>query len=211
MSGGLRPLTGGPLPRAVRPLRRLIAGRADTRRRTAPGAGERAAPAGDRAVPAGRRRALSAGLATATVLTTASALWLGFQVHEQRAAEQRRQDILAAARQSALNFTSLDYRRYDRDSGNVLKGATGDFKKQFAAQTEELTELVARNKSVSEGQVLEAGLVRSGARTARVLVVADSKVTNTAVPKGEARTYRLQLDLVLEGGRWLTSDVEFVG
>ncbi|CAL9289751.1 hypothetical protein [Streptomyces sp. SudanB52_2052] len=204
MSGGLRPLTGGPLPRAVRPLRRLLAGRADTRRRTAPGVGEYA-------MPAGRRRALSAGLAAATVVTTASALWLGLQVQEQRAAEQRRQDILAAARQSALNFTSLDYRRYDRDSGNVLKGATGDFKKQFAAQTKELTELVARNKSVSEGQVLEAGLVRSGARTARVLVVADSKVTNTAVPKGEARTYRLQLDLVLEGGRWLTSDVEFVG
>ncbi|MEU0729882.1 hypothetical protein [Streptomyces sp. NPDC006140] len=204
MSGGLRPLTGGPLTRAVRPLRRLIAGRADTRRPTA-------GQAGDRAAPAGRRRALSAGLAAATVVTTVSALWLGFQVHEQRAAEQRRQDILAAARQSALNFTSLDYRHYDRDSGNVLKGATGDFKKQFAAQTQELTELVAQNRSVSEGQVLEAGLVRSDARTARVLVVADSKVTNTAVPKGEARTYRLQLDLVLEGGRWLTSDVEFVG
>ncbi|GGX31245.1 hypothetical protein [Streptomyces lomondensis] len=205
LTGGPRPLTDGPLARAVRPVRRLIAGRADTRRPTA-------SPAGDRTTPAaGRRRALSAGLVVATVLTTASALWLGFQVREQRAAEQRRQDILAAARQSALNFTSLDYRHYDRDSGNVLKGATGDFRKQFAAQTQELTKLVAQNKSVSEGQVLEAGLVRSDARSARVLVVADSKVTNTAVPKGEARTYRLQLDLVLEGGRWLTSDVEFVG
>jgi Mce-associated membrane protein len=154
---------------------------------------------------------LSAGLVAATVLTTAVALWLGLRLHDQRADEQRRQDILAAARQSALNFTSLDYRRYDRDSANVLKGATGDFKKEFAAQTAELTRLVAQNKSVSEGQVLEAGIVRSDDRSARVLVVADSKVTNTAVPRGEARTYRLQLDLVHRGGRWLTSDVEFVG
>lgn len=115
------------------------------------------------------------------------------------------------ARQSALNFTSLDYRHYDRDSANVLEGATGDFKKQFAAQTEQLTKLVAANKSVSEGQVLEAGIVRSDEHSARVLVVADSKVTNTAAPKGEARTYRLQLDLVHRDGRWLTSDVEFVG
>lgn len=164
-----------------------------------------------RAGRAGRSRALSVGLVVATVLTTAAALWLSSLLYDQRQAEQRRQDILAAARQSALNFTSLDYRRYDRDSGNVLKSATGDFKKEFAAQTEELTELVARNKSVSEGQVLDAGIVRSDERTARVLVVADSKVTNTAVPKGEARTYRLQLDLVHEDGRWLTSDVEFVG
>ncbi|WP_229911113.1 hypothetical protein [Streptomyces aurantiogriseus] len=197
MSGGLRPLIGGSLTRALRPLLRLVAGRADSGRRTARSAG--------------RRRALSAGLVAATVLTTALSVWLGFEVHEQRAAEQRRQDVLAAARQSALNFTSLDYRHYERDSGNVLQGATGDFKKQFAAQTEELTKLVTGNKSVSEGQVLEAGIVRSDARSARVLVVADSKVTNTAVPEGEARTYRLQLDLVLEGGRWLTSDVEFVG
>ncbi|MFH8656493.1 hypothetical protein [Streptomyces afghaniensis] len=159
----------------------------------------------------GPRRALTVGLVVATVLTTALSIWLAVGLTGQRAAEQRRQDVLAAARQSALNFTSLDYRHYQRDSGNVLKSATGDFKKQFTAQTEQLTELVAENKSVSEGQVLEAGIVRSDARSARVLVVADSKVTNTAVPDGEARTYRLQLDLVLEGGRWLTSDVEFVG
>jgi Mce-associated membrane protein len=176
--------------RAVRPLRRLAAGPADGTR---------------------RGRAWSAGLVAATVLTTAVTGWLSVQLYEQHEAEQRRQDILATARQSALNFTSIDYRHYDRDSRNVLKGATGDFKEQFAAQTEELTKLVAENKSVSEGQVLEAGITRSDERSARVLVVADSKVTNASVPKGEARTYRLQLDLVLVDGRWLTSGVEFVG
>ena len=156
-------------------------------------------------------RAWSVGLVVATVLTTALTIWLSFGLYNQREAEQRRQDILAAARQSALNFTSLDYRHYDRDSANVLESATGDFKKQFAAQTGELTQLVAQNKSVSEGQVLEAGIIRFDENSARVLVVADSKVTNTAAPKGEARTYRLQLDLVHRDGRWLTSDVEFVG
>ncbi|TLQ48067.1 hypothetical protein FEF34_06995 [Streptomyces marianii] len=154
---------------------------------------------------------MPAVLAVATVVTTALSLWLGHRVHEQRAGEERRQDILAAARRSALNFTSLDYRHYERDSANVLKGATGDFKEQFAAQTAELTRLVAANKSVSQGQVLEAGIARADERTARVLVVADSKVTNSAAPEGQSRTYRLQLDLVLEGGRWLTSNVEFVG
>lgn len=156
-------------------------------------------------------RAWSVGLAVATVFTTALTIWLSLGLHDQHDRAQRRQDILAAARQSALNFTSLDYRHYDRDSANVLQGATGDFKKQFAAQTEQLTKLVAANESVSEGQILDAGIVRSDEDSARVLVVADSKVTNTAAPKGESRTYRLQLDLVHRNGRWLTSDVEFVG
>ena len=162
-------------------------------------------------VRGGRMRLLSAGLVAATVLTTVLCVWVGLKLSDQRAAEQRRQDILAAARQSALNFTSLDYRHYDRDSRTVLEGATGDFKKQFAAQTAQLTKLVAQNRSVSGGQVLEAGIVRSDADSARVLVVADSKVTNTAAPGGQARTYRLQLDLVRVAGRWLTSDVTFVG
>jgi Mce-associated membrane protein len=153
----------------------------------------------------------AAALIAATVLTAVLACWLGVKLSGQRAAEQRRQDVLAAARQSALNFTSLDYRHYGRDSADVLKGATGEFKKEFAAQTAQLTKLVAQNKSVSEGQVLEAGIVRSDDRSARVLVVADSKVSNTAAPEGQARTYRLQLDLVRVGGRWLTSDVAFVG
>lgn len=156
-------------------------------------------------------RTWSVGLAVATVLTTALTIWLSLGLYDQHDRAQRRQDILTAARQSALNFTSLDYRHYDRDSANVLQGATGDFKKQFAAQTEQLTKLVAANESVSEGQILDAGIVRSDEHSARVLVVADSKVTNTAAPKGESRTYRLQLDLVHRNGRWLTSDVEFVG
>lgn len=158
-----------------------------------------------------RSRGLTAGLACAAVLTAAASGWLGWQVHQRDAVEQREQDILTAARQAALNFTSLDYRHYDRDSKNVIKGATGPFKEQFQAQTKELTKLVTENKSVSEGQVLEAGIARSDEHSARVLVVADSKVTNVAAPKGQARNYRLQLDLVYEDGRWLTSDVEFVG
>ncbi|MFD5735504.1 hypothetical protein ACFWIY_22130 [Streptomyces sioyaensis] len=137
--------------------------------------------------------------------------FFGVRLYQQHGEEQRNQDILAAARQSAVNFTSLDYRHYDRDSKNVLKGATGDFKEQFTTQTKKLTKLVTDNKSVSEGHVLEAGIAKAGDTSAQVLVVADSKVTNVAAPQGQARNYRLQLDLVLEGGRWLTSNLEFVG
>ncbi|MBT2453163.1 hypothetical protein J7F03_40370 [Streptomyces sp. ISL-43] len=150
-------------------------------------------------------------LAVLAVVLTASSGWLGFQLYERDEEDRRHQDILAAARQSALNFTSLDYRQYERDSKTVLNGATGEFKKQFSAQTAELTKIVAENKSVSEGQILDAGIARADDRTARVLVVADGKVTNVAAPEGTSRNYRLQLDLVFEDGQWLTSNVEFVG
>ncbi|MFD9206539.1 hypothetical protein ACFVZM_09660 [Streptomyces sioyaensis] len=156
-------------------------------------------------------RVLPVVLAGALAVLVVLSGFFGVRLYQQHGQEQRNQEILAAARQSAVNFTSVDYRHYDRDSKNVLKGATGDFKEQFTAQTQELTKLVADNKSVSEGHVLEAGITKAGDTSAQVLVVADGKVTNAAAPQGQARNYRLQLDLVLEGGRWLTSNVEFVG
>jgi Mce-associated membrane protein len=110
-----------------------------------------------------------------------------------------------------VNFTTLDYRQLDRDLGRVLDGATGEFRSQFEAGTKDLSELVTANQAVSEGEVLEAGIVSDDADSARVLVVADSTVTNAAETEPQKRHYRLQLDLVRDGERWLVSDLQFVG
>jgi Mce-associated membrane protein len=125
--------------------------------------------------------------------------------------EQRRTEVLRAARQHAVNFTTLDYRRLDRDLGRVLDGATGEFRKQFEAGTKDLSELVTANQAVSEGEVLEAGIVTDDEDSARVLVVADSTVNNTGSEEPQRRHYRLQLDLVRDGDRLLVSDLQFVG
>jgi Mce-associated membrane protein len=125
--------------------------------------------------------------------------------------EQRRTEILQAARQQAVNFTTLDHQQLDRDLGRVLDGATGEFRSQFEAGTKDLSELVTANEAVSEGEVLEAGIVSDDADSARVLVVADSTVTNAADPEPQKRHYRLQMDLVRDGDRWLVSDLQFVG
>jgi Mce-associated membrane protein len=125
--------------------------------------------------------------------------------------DQRRTEVLEAARQQAVNFTTLDYRHLDRDLGRVLAGSTGDFRAQFQKGTEDLSELVTANQAVSEGEVLEAGVVSDDTDSARVLVVADSTVTNSESAEPQRRHYRLQLDLVQRGGRWLVSDLQFVG
>ena len=125
--------------------------------------------------------------------------------------EQRRTEVLEAARQQAVNFTTLDHRHLDRDLGRVLAGSTGDFRKQFQQGTEDLSQLVTANQAVSEGEVLEAGIVSDDADSARVLVVADSTVTNSESADPQRRHYRLQMDLVHRGDRWLVSDLQFVG
>ena len=150
-------------------------------------------------------------LAGALIVAAIGVGVLGYRVHQENLNGQRDQQVLTAARQEALNFISIDYRNFDQDSRNVLSGATGDFKQQFNDQSKTLQGLVTANKAVSSGQVLQAGVVTSGPTSARVLVVADATVANTASPAGQVRNYRLQMDLVEQDGQWLTSNLEFVG
>lgn len=148
-------------------------------------------------------------LAATAAVVLASTSWSRLAAASAR--DDRRTEVLAAARQQAVNFTTLDYRHLDRDLGRVLAGATGDFRRQFKAGTKDLSALVTKNQAVSRGEVLDAGLVSEDADSARVLVVADSTVTNTADTTPQKRHYRMQLDLVRQGSRWLVSDLQFVG
>lgn len=149
------------------------------------------------------------------VVVAVTAVALGATSYSRASAasdrSDRREAVLDSARQQAVNFTTLDYQHLDRDLGRVLRGATGDFRTQFRAGTKDLSTLVTQNKAVSRGEVLDAGLVSSDSDSARVLVVADSTVTNAADPKPQKRHYRMQLDLVRHGDRWLVSDLQFVG
>jgi Mce-associated membrane protein len=168
-----------------------------------------------RPVTRGRRPgARTLALAALAIAAVACLVLVALTVPRLSAAsdrEQRRAEVLRAARQQAVNFTTLDHRRLDRDLGRVLDGATGEFREQFEAGTKDLSELVTANQAVAEGEVLEAGIVSDDADSARVLVVADSTVTNSTGPDPQKRHYRLQLDLVRDGDRWLVSDLQFVG
>jgi Mce-associated membrane protein len=154
---------------------------------------------------------LLGALALLVVAAAATSLVLAPRVSAAQARADRDQAILHAARQEAVDFTTLDYRSLDRDLGRVLAGSTGSFKTEFQTGTKDLRTVVTTNKTVSTGSVLSAGIVSADPDSARVLVVADATVTNTKDPKGTPRHYRLQLDLVRQGGTWLTSDLQFVG
>ena len=145
------------------------------------------------------------------MLLAAGAAFSALQLSRQSEAEDRRQEVLTAARQAALNITSIDNEDFQNDVDLVLEGATGAFRADFEARSKDLESVLVENQVVSEGTVVEAGIVRSDERTATALVVVDGNVRNTAAPEGRVNTYRMKLELERPGGRWLTSMLEFVG
>jgi Mce-associated membrane protein len=94
----------------------------------------------------------------------------------------------------------------------VLAGATGGFAKQYAAGRRDLIASTEQSLSRSRGKVLRVGVTDLAADRATVLVAADAQVSNRATRGAtQPRLYRLRLTLDRVDGRWLTSDLQFVG
>lgn len=157
------------------------------------------------------RAALTAVLGLLVVVGLVATGLLARTVLDDRRRAAGGEAAVAAATQLGVNFTTLDYRTFDRDAQRVLDEATGTFRKEFEAQTSQLKQLVSANKAVSKGKVVQAGLVSHDADDARVLLVVDADVTNTAATTPVARHYRIQVDLSRSGDRWLANQLQFVG
>jgi Mce-associated membrane protein len=141
---------------------------------------------------------------------TAASILLAVQLAGDRSEQARRVAVLQAARQQATTVTTYDYANFDAATARVLAGATGGFKATYLSGAGRLKSLVEREKSIARSDILEAGVVSVSRNSARVLLVGDVQVASGAQPP-EVRRFRMQLDLVRTGGRWLTSDLRFVG
>jgi|SRR5450759_5917108 len=102
---------------------------------------------------------------------------------------------LAAGKQLAINFVTMDYRTFDSYGARVLNGASGSFHTDYAAKLADLKKVVVANQTRSSVKQVEAGLVSSDQDSAEVIVGLVAPTSNTATPNAVDKTYRLRLDL----------------
>ena len=102
-------------------------------------------------------------------------------VLDGRSADRRdraRQAALQAARQQAVNLTTISYQTADRDLARIVAAATGTLKTQFQAQQKSFPGVLRTEKSVSVGSVLAAGVSSQAANRVEALVAVDAAVKN---------------------------------
>ena len=140
----------------------------------------------------------SLALAVAAVLLLLSAV-IGVTKARPYFAERDRADqgaaALAAGKQLAINFVTMDYRTFDSYGTQVLNGASGSFRSDYAAKLADLKKVVVANQTRSSVKQVEAGLVSSDPASAVVIVGLVAPTSNTATPNAVDKTYRLRLDL----------------
>lgn len=169
--------------------------------------------------PGGSRVRLNIGLLVLTLLLACACVFGGVLAAQQhrdderaRAEQERYGDVLAAARQEVTAFINIDYRDARDSIDAVAKGATGDFRDQYDSSTAGVVKLLEQERSVMDGEVLWAGVVDLDDDSATVLAATTGTVANRSTKNRKvARLFRLKLDLTKVAGRWLTSNLEFVG
>lgn len=145
------------------------------------------------------------------VATVAVGATLGRDWWTARQLAQANASALAAGRQLAVNFATIDYRHVDQDTALVRSGATGPFLTSYASSLAQLRKVLVANRSVSTVERAEAGLVSGDLDSARVIVGIVAPTSNTAIPQGEKKTYRIRLDLQRAGDSWKVAGLDFVG
>ena len=143
----------------------------------------------------------------------------GVQVAQARDSRERRETqqgryaaALAAARDEATAFVNVRHDTAEEDLARIADGATGPLKERYVEDVDRFLRALRRDRTVTAGSVVWAGVVRVDASAAVVLVATDGTRADRGT-KGEPvdRDLRLRLQLVPVGDDWLTSEIRLVG
>jgi Mce-associated membrane protein len=155
------------------------------------------------------RRAILFGVAT-VVTVAALAGWLGFRAYQAHQWQAERSQFLQAARQGAVNLTTIDWQQADRDVQRILDGASGQFYDDFAKRSRPFIDVVKKTKSSTAGTVTDAGLESQSTDSAQVLVAVTVTTSNGNAPQQDPRGWRLRIAVTHVGDQAKVSNVEFV-
>ncbi len=164
-------------------------------------------PAGE--TQAVERMALVAGLIAGVVLAGLVG-WLGFRAYEAHSIEAHRKLFVQAARQVALDLSTVDYQHVDADAQRVLDLATGKFYDSFSHRKQAYIDHARHTRTQSVGTVTDAGLESQTGDQGRVLIAVTVRSSNPAQAEQEPQYWRMRVTVRKMGEVAKVSDVEFV-
>ena len=156
-----------------------------------------------------RRLAAVLGLALVVALS-ALVGWLAVRTHRATQVDERQSQIVQAARQGALNLTTIDWQHADADVQRIVDSATGEFYDDFSKRSAPFIKVVKEAKSTSVGSITEAGLESEAGDTAQVLVAVAVKTSNAGGTDQQPREWRMRISVQKVGDAMKVSNVEFV-
>ncbi len=136
--------------------------------------------------------------------------WLGFRDYQSHQAQLQRSQFLRAARQGALNLTTIDWQHADSDVRRILDGSTGEFYDDFAKRSQPFIEVLKQVQATTVGTITEAGLESETIGAAEALVAVSVQTSDAAAHEQVPRVWRMRISVQKVGDQIKVSNVGFV-
>ncbi len=150
------------------------------------------------------------GAAAALLVAALVAVAIAIALVPTAGVDAQREQFIQTARQGVLNLTTIHYATAPEDVQHLLDGASGDFAKDFGGRKDSYIQVVQKAQVNSDGKIETAGVEKIEGNTGVVLVASTAKVSNSAAPGAEDRSYRLRVTVTETDGRMTVSNVQFV-
>ena len=151
-------------------------------------------------------------LVAALVAVSGGFMWWQADRDPDRAAAQTRDTVLIEARQAIETMNTLDYRSVDKGVKAWSQVTTGTLRDQLAGVSADDRTLLAEQKKISTGRVVDAAVIDVDDGTATVIAAVEVTVRDAAKPDSEptVKRNRFSADLVKTGGRWKLESLQQV-
>ncbi|MFI5430110.1 hypothetical protein [Aeromicrobium sp. UC242_57] len=164
--------------------------------------------------PASRKPWLQWALVVLALAVAASGLfaWRSAANDDAVALAKTRDTVLMTARQHIVTLNSLDYRKVDEGLKGWAAVTTGTLNDQLAQVDQENRQLLADQKKISVGKVIDAAVTSLDDTTATVIAAVEITVTDDAKPDAEptVKRNRFSADLVKVKGEWKLENLQQV-
>jgi Mce-associated membrane protein len=118
--------------------------------------------------------------------------------------------VVNAARVVALELSSIGANNASQRIDSLAKQSTGEFHDQLSGYAVMFEKVLQAGAVTSQVNITSAGIERLDENKATVLLTVTAIVSNSQVPNGEPRGYRLAVELERAGDQWLVSKVNYV-
>jgi Mce-associated membrane protein len=136
--------------------------------------------------------------------------WYAVRVQQSQRADQQRAVFLQAARQGALNLTTISYTEVDADVQRILDSATGAFHDDFQRRSQPFIDVVKQAQSASRGTITAAGLESVQDEQAQALIAVTVKTSIAGAAEQPPRFWRMRITVQKTGNNAKVSNVSFV-
>jgi len=114
---------------------------------------------------------------------------------------------LQAARAGIVDVTSFDYVTLDDDIEQIRNVTTGDLQDESVEQLDASRQQITDAQAVVSTTVVGAAVGAADGDSATVFAVLQSTQQTSASEQAQVQRYRVEIDLIREGDRWLLSGI----